>query len=206
MKVIRIFKNIFLLLFIASIILCGLYLYKAFIKDKDNNEPAVLEKINNFDYTLENDKPEYYKDLFSELKDCLNKSDIDYEIYSKVVAKMFVYDLFNINNKSSSSDIGGLNFVYSDFKNDYIEIVKTSLYNNVKSNIYNDRNQDLPIVNDVKIDEFKETVFSYKGNDFSLAYLINLSIIYEKDLGYPQKCELIIAKNENGKMEIVKLK
>ena len=55
-------------------------------------------------------------------------------------------------------------------------------------------------VKEVILDTIKET----EADDFDYAYSLKLNINYEKDLGYPESIELIIANN-NGKLEIVSI-
>ena len=88
-------------------------------------EPEEVKKVDVIDkygYYLEEDATDYYKSLYKELKDITNKDEVDYEEYAKIVAKLFVTDVFTLDNKVTSSDIGGLQFIYPDFREDFIKI------------------------------------------------------------------------------------
>lgn len=160
--------------------------------------------IKGYNYIMLTKDLSIFKDEYKILKKNLENENIDYLEYAKSISKLFVCDLYTLSNKVSSSDIGGVEFVYKDFKKDFISIAKTTLYNSVKSNLYGDRIQELPTVTNVTVEEIKATKFKYGKTEFADAYNIKLNIEYEKDLGYVKNCELVLINNENI-LEIVKL-
>jgi len=206
MKVLRILMKIILILIVINLIIIGGY----FIKMKKDNEiykePEVLvvDKIDSFDYVLDNNQNEYYKILFNELKDVLNQEEINYLEYAKSLSKLFISDLFTLSNKVSSSDVGGIEFVYKNFQKDFLSITKTTLYKSIKSNIYGERVQELPTVKNIFVEEIQNKEFKYNDNVYEDAYFVKLKIEYENDLGYQNSCELVLIKNEN-KLEVAKL-
>ena len=151
-------KGIIISLIIIFIIVVAILLIigipKLISNNDDKEETNVVEKIDqmeNYDYYLDDTATEYYKDLYNELKTVLNNEEINDEEYAKIISKLFITDLFTLDNKITSSDIGGLQFVYTDFKEDFVNIAKTTLYSSVESNIYGDREQHLPIVSNVEL-------------------------------------------------------
>mgnify|MGYP004464345401 FL=1 len=194
-------KNKLVLLILSTlVILTIVVIILSVTTKKDNKEPDVKEVkkvdiIDNYGYYLEEDATDYYKSLYKELKNITNKDEVNYEEYAKIVAKLFVTDVFTLDNKVTSSDVGGLQFIYPDFREDFIKINQTGLYSNVLSNIYNDRVQELPIVNEVNIDLVKETTFNYNNKEYK-GYLVELNISYEKDLSYPTTYKLTIIKED----------
>ena len=70
--------------------------------------------------------------------------------------------------------------------------------------MYNDRNQELPIVKKVEINSIDISTFVYNEKTFENSYYINVTINYEVDLGYASNVDLVIVKN-NNKLEIVKM-
>jgi len=167
-------------------------------EEKPKEEIKQVEKIDQmeeYDYYLEDNATEYYKTLYNELKEILNQEEINKEEYAKVVSKLFVTDLFTLDNKITSSDIGGLQFVYTDFKEDFINIAKTTMYSNVESNIYGDRNQELPIVINTEVTNTETTTFNYQDDEYD-AYKVSLKIEYEKDLDYPKEYNLTLISND----------
>ena len=168
-------------------------------KNKENNniseEVKKVDEIKEYNYYLEEDATSYYKEVYNELKEVINKEEIDYKEYAINVSKLFVIDLFNLDNKISSNDIGGLQFIYPDFKDNFIKIAQTSLYSGIKNNIYGDRNQELPIVNNVNVIEINESTFSFNDTSYE-AYEIKVGIEYEKDLEYPNEYKITLIKND----------
>ena len=172
------------------------------IKDNNNSNEDVptnsIQKVNqmeNYDYYLDDNATEYYKKLYDELKTILNSDEVNEEEYAKIISKLFVTDLFTLDNKITSSDIGGLQFVYPEFKENFVNIAKTTLYSSVESNIYGDRNQSLPVVSNVQINSIVESTFNYGGIDHN-SYVINVDISYYTDLGYPTSYTLTLIKND----------
>lgn len=194
-------KNKFVLLILFTlVILIIIVIILSLTTKKDNKEQDVKEVkkvdvIDKYGYYLEEDVTEYYKILYKELKDITSKDEVDYEQYAKIVAKLFVTDVFTLDNKVTSSDVGGLQFIYPDFREDFIKINQSGLYSNILSNIYNDRIQELPIVKEVNINSIKETIFNYNNKEYK-GYSVELSISYEKDLSYPTTYKLTIIKEE----------
>lgn len=199
-------KTILISILVAIVIVTSVLL--AFnLLNKEEKEPVkekeVAESLDEYGYTLDRYASSNYKELYKSLKELLNTKEYDEREYAKLVAQLFTSDLFTISNKISSSDIGGLQFVYSDFKNDFIKIAQNSLYNNVESDLYDNRTQELPTVIMVNVKEVTNDTFKYKETIFENAYYISLNITYEKDLGYASDFNVVLVKN-NNKLEVVK--
>lgn len=193
-------KRKLLLIISTTIILLIIVLGIIYLIDKDepkmdNGVVEIIDKTEKFDYYLEEDATSYYKKLYDELKRVIGKNEIDYEEYAKIVAQLFVTDVFTLDNKISSNDIGGLQFIYPDFKEDFIKIAQTTLYSNVKSNIYGDRVQELPFVTNTLVTNIQKNTFTYKDKDYE-SYELTLTIEYKKDLGYPTEYTLVLIKND----------
>lgn len=163
----------------------------------------IADKISGFDYTLNDTATKYYKTLFSELKSILSKKTIDENEYAKKVSQLFITDLFTLDNKLTSSDIGGIEYVYKDFREDFTSIVQSGMYASIKSNIYGDRKQELPVVTEVSIIDLKNDSFKIGDETIKNAYYIDVEIKYKKDLEYPTKYSLVLIKNDK-KIEVVK--
>lgn len=193
---ILIYSGAFIIIFIILLIAFKLISNKNNTNDNEvNNVVEKIDQMENYDYYLDENATDYYKQLYNELKEVLNSEELSEEEYAKVISKLFVTDLFTLDNKITSSDIGGLQFVYTDFKEDFINIAKTTLYSNVKSNIYGDRQQELPIVSNVQVKSIENSLFTYQNNDYN-SYNILLNITYQKDLDYPTEYSLILIKND----------
>ena len=195
-------KNIIIFSIMLSIIIIGILLIIFIPKPtNDNNineEQNVVEKIDqmeNYDYYLDETATDYYKELYNELKTILNSEEVNDEEYAKIISKLFITDLFTLDNKITSSDIGGLQFVYPNFKEDFVNIAKNTLYSSVESNIYNDREQELPIVLGVEVSNIVESTFNYNEIEYN-CYDVTVNITYEVDLGYPTSYDLTLIKND----------
>lgn len=203
-------KKLILIIGATIILLITVLVITYFIKkdnDSNNNEEEITEikkidEMDNYDYYLEETATEYYKELYDELKNTLNQEEVDVEEYAKIISKLFVTDLFTLDNKITSNDIGGLQFIYTDFKDDFINIAKTSIYSNVESNIYGDRTQELPIVTKVEISDIKNSIFNYQNNEYN-SYEILVNIEYQKDLEYPKEYKLTLINNDKY-LQVVK--
>lgn len=194
-----------------SLFLIGLFLTAGFLYFKIYNESSTksVEKISTVDniksygYTLNSNASKYYENLFKELKEILNEEKVNEEAYAKKIAQLFVADLFTLSNKITSSDVGGVQFVYKEFQEDFISIAQTGLYSTVKSNVYGDRKQELPEVSEVNILKSDQKDFKYGDTTFENSYYINLEIKYKKDMGYPTKYQLVISMNDKV-LQVVK--
>lgn len=195
-------KKLTLIISVTLVLLVAI-LMVIYLLNKDDNkntkeEIKQIEKIDemdNYDYYLEENATEYYKELYNKLKDILNEEELNNQEYAKIVAQLFITDLFTLDNKITSNDIGGLQFIYTDFTDDFINIVKTTLYSSVESNIYGDRKQELPIVTNTEITNIKNSTFTYQDKEYD-SYEISLNIEYQKDLDYPEKYNLVLIHND----------
>ena len=197
MKQTRLFKVVLLLVLIVLIVLVINILKGINNKKKINNSKVdIIEKYN---YSLKENESNYYKKLFKELKIELNKKEIDYAKYASIISKMFLTDFFTLDNKINKNDIGGVEFIYSDYKNMFITKAKDTIYKYLENNIYGNRTQELPIVKEVKIINIE-----IKNIDNLINYYLECEIIYEKDLKYQNKANLVLVEN-NNKLEIISM-
>ena len=191
---------IFSIVGVILILFLGFRVYKDFFNNNTVNKKLV--SLDLYGYTLSKNDTDVYKDAFNELKDVLNEENINYEEYAKLISKLFIIDVFTLDNKLASTDIGGLEFLHKDIKENFRENMGSSLYKNVLSNIDGKRNQELPIVSKVNVDNVFKTKYTYNEKEYD-AYLVTLSWEYEKDLGYQNSIKLTII-NDNNILYIVK--
>lgn len=171
---------------------------------KVKQEVKVEEKIEEYGYELDDNETSYYKSLFQNLKSILSEEVVEEEQYASVISQLFLADFFNLDNKLSKNDIGGLQFVYSDFQNDFEKLAKESVYRYVKNNIYGDRNQELPIVAEVTVLNVDSVSFTYLDQEDKNAYQVDLKIAYKEDMGYQENATLILV-HHNDRLEIIKM-
>ena len=201
-------KKILILLLIFIILLISIFFGFKFLlkgKDKKKTEVKVVDNIEEYGYTLDDIETKYYKSLFADLKKILSSESMEEEEYAKKISQLFLTDFFHLDNKLTKNDIGGTQFVYDSFRNDFEKLAKESIYHYVESNIYGDRKQELPKVSEVQVIDMEQKSYSYLDTEDEFAYYIDLKISYEKDLGYQEECSLILVHHDN-KLEIVKMK
>ena len=192
---------ILLLLIIASIVLAVNKLTKKETKTKEIQEVASIDA---YGYTLKDNATAYYKKLFKELEKTLNADKVDEEKYSELVAQMFIADFFNLDNKISKNDVGGKQFVYAGYQSDFEKFAMDSMYKSVESDVYNDRNQELPIVSNVEVTKVGNQNYTYGENSDDNAYVYNFKIEYKDDLGYQTEGSLILIHN-GQKIEVASM-
>ncbi len=202
-KKISVRKIVIFSIYILFILLIIIGIVKILTKDKPKNV-QVVDSIDNYGYTLNDNATSYYKQTFNELSDLLSNESIDEKSYAQLVSKLFISDLYTLDNKLNKNDIGGMQFVYKDFVDDFSSYSKSTIYKYVENNMYNDRTQDLPVVTNVIINSVNNDDFKYNDKVFENSYYIDLTLEYETDLGYPTNINLVLVKN-NNKIEVAKM-
>lgn len=166
-------------------------------KEEDKpNEVVELDSIPNFKYVLEDRDTELYKETFEELRKVLIADTIDYAEYAKLLTKLYIIDLYTIDNKMNQYDVGSLDFILESAKESFDLKVKDTLYKYVEDNSYGKRNQELPIVSSIETENaISETI--KVGEETYEGYTIEVTWNYEKDLGYDTKAKVSLARIED---------
>lgn len=188
--------GVIIIFIIVGILLFGYLGYRVKNDFFKGSERKKLDSIELYGYTLSKNDTDIYKTYFKELSKTLNENPINYNEYAKLISKLFVIDLYTLDNKLASTDIGGLEFLHNDLKDNFKENIGSTLYNYVESNIDGKRTQELPIVKDVEVTDVFETKYTYNKTEYD-AYIVSTNITYEKDLGYPSSMKLTIIKDNN---------
>lgn len=212
----KVIKVLLVLLLFGAVGL-GLFLvYKYFISDflNDDSKQEVIEEakkldyIKGFDYELYDSSTELYQTLYYELKDILEADTIDYQKYAEIISKMFVVDFYTLNNKVTNQDVGGLEFIYSNNKDNFSLKASDTMYKYIESNVYGDREQKLPEVSEILTSEVSVGAYKYTDEDskFTISddngYIVKLTWSYKEDLGY-QKSAIIRLVHEDKVLSIV---
>ena len=193
---------------VLIIAVVGFLAYKRFF---DNNatptKAKVVDKISDYGYELEEDSTKEYKKLFEELRNLLAKEKFDEEEYASLVARLLVLDFYNLDNKISKNDIGGVQFIRSDQQKNFILEASETVYKYIEHNVYGNRKQELPVVKHVEVKDVTETTYKYEDIDDEKAYKVNVLVTYEKDLGYPTEVTVVLvhAKDNDKKLEVIKM-
>ena len=143
--------------------------------------------------------------MFQELKNILDEDKVDEKEYLKQISKMFVFDFYTLDDKLANTDVGGIDFVHTNAKTNFLEKAEDTVYKYVENDIYGNRKQELPVVKEVTIENI-ETIEYTIGTDFTddEAYQVEVSIEYEKDMDYPTKATLTFV-HEDNKLSLVEV-
>ena len=195
-------RNEFLIILVV-IIICGVYVF--FQTKPKLVTVKVVSEIEDYNYYIESNATKIYKKYFKELEEEIKDNKIDEEKYAELISKLFIIDYYTLNNKVTNKDIGGVQFICSDLKKDFIDEAGSSTYKYVKNNLYGNRKQELPEVKDVKIEKIEKIKYKNKDYKDDSGYKVTTSVEYVKDLKYPKKVELNII-HEDNKLVIVEIK
>lgn len=199
------YKYPLLLLILVIIVIVGLILFKVFFaKDKVKNNVKVIDSIVDFSYTLDERDTKLMKDTYEELKNILKEREIDYDEYAKVLAKLFVIDLFTMDNKINKYDVACLEYVYPDNLENFKTNVEDTIYKLMEDNTYGKRTEKLSIVNSVEITKEEESTFKIKEEELP-SYVVTLNWTYDKDLGYDKNATITMIRKDK-KLYVVEYK
>ena len=180
-------KKILIMLGLIIITLSlGTLIYYILNNSSNNNigkKPTEVDSIANYEYKLEDRDTKLYKDLFNQLKKELEKDQVDMKTYAELVSKLYIVDLYTINNKITKYDVGGLEFILPDKRDNYSLKVEDTLYKYVEDNSYNTRKQDLPEVSSIETISTKKEKHKVGDTEYN-GYTIDLNWEYKKDYGY----------------------
>lgn len=191
------------LIMIATLIVLILVITIIFLLkgDKKVEKTKVVDSINNYSYTLDDRDTKLMKETYNVLKDILNKDQIDYELYAKTLAKLFVIDLFTMNNKINKYDVGSTEYVYPESVDNFKLNVEDTIYKSMEDNSDGKRKQDLPEVISVDASNIEEVEFEIK-EEIEKVYEVKLTWEYEKDLGYDDNATIKLL-NVDDKLYVV---
>lgn len=197
-----------ILVVVLILALMGFFVYKRFFVTEGKPVPVkVVDKIDDYGYELEDDATKLYKDLYEELRNLLQQEEFDEKEYASLVSRLLVSDFYNLNNKISKNDIGGVQFIKVDQQKNFILEASETVYKYIEHNVYGNRTQELPIVSEVETLDIKETTYKYKDIDEEKAYKVTVNVTYEKDLDYPSEVVVVLIHNSENpkKLEVIKM-
>jgi len=208
MKLKKSVKRFLIILGIILVIATGVVTYFLVTKENNVEEVKVLKEIKGYGYTLKDNKSASYKKLFAELEEILGKSKVDEEKYVETISKMFILDFYSLDEKAAKTDVGGVDFLYQDTLDNFLDNATDTLYKYVESNIYKQRKQDLPTVSEVKIESIENEEFDYLEKTDDNAFVVKASWTYKdekKASGYQDTATLVFIHN-GKRLDLVELK
>ena len=204
-------KKLLVCFILVILIVGGYFVYDKFFNNDTVTAPKVVDEIKNFDYVVNENDTKLFKSTFKELKDVLSKKEVDNKKYAEAISKLFVIDFFNLNNKSSKNDVGGVQFVYNSYKTDFVDYARDGMYKQVINSIEKKGNNNLPEVTSVKITGTDTVVPSsvFEHSDFAneteaTAYEIKLEWTYKNGSGFQDSAVITVVKDGN-KLSVAKM-
>ena len=186
-------KKIIRIIMLVVVALIAIYAIFVAIPSKKNKDEGI-ENINN-KYILYKRDSSLYKENFEKLRTILETSPVDNKEYAETIVKLFVIDFYTLDNKNDNTDIGGLQYVHSNLKDNLVLNASSTMYKYIKTT------KELPIVKSITSVDTKETTYKINDKDYS-AYAITINWEYDKDLGYEKQGTFIVV-NDNGNLSIV---
>lgn len=201
-KKIKINKGRVLAVILVIGVLLGFFYFKTRIKLQ---VVTVVSEIGDYNYVLESNATRIFKKYYKELEKELDDNKIDEENYASLISKLFIIDYYTLNNKVTNKNIGGVQFIHSNLKDSFITEASNTVYKYVKNNLYGNRKQKLPEVNDVEIETINEIKYEKIGYKDDIAYEVIVKVGYVNDYDYPEMVVLTII-HEDNKLVIVEIK
>ena len=186
-------KKIIRIIMLVVIALIAIYAIFVAIPSKKNKDEGI-ENINN-KYILYKRDSSLYKENFEKLRTILETRPVDNKEYAETIVKLFVIDFYTLDNKNDNTDIGGLQYVHSNLKDNLVLNASSTMYKYIKTT------KELPKVKSITSVDTRETTYKINDKDYS-AYAITINWEYDKDLGYENQRTFIVV-NDNGNLSIV---
>lgn len=186
-------KKIIRIIMLVVVALIAIYAIFVAIPSKKNKDEGI-ENINN-KYILYKRDSSLYKENFEKLRTILETSPVDNKKYAETIVKLFVIDFYTLDNKNDNTDIGGLQYVHSNLKDNLVLNASSTMYKYIKTT------KELPKVKSITSADTRETTYKINDKDYS-AYAITINWEYDKDLGYEKQGTFIVV-NDNGNLSIV---
>lgn len=186
-------KKIIRIIMLVVVALIAIYAIFVAIPSKKNKDEGI-ENINN-KYILYKRDSSLYKENFEKLRTILETSPVDNKEYAETIVKLFVIDFYTLDNKNDNTDIGGLQYVHSNLKDNLVLNASSTMYKYIKTT------KELPKVKSITSVVTRETTYKINDKDYS-AYAITINWEYDKDLGYEKQGTFIVV-NDNGNLSIV---
>ena len=200
-------KRVIIILLVIIVLLLGvLFLGDKFLGKKNVKETKIVNQIDKYGYNLKDNKTKKYHKMFDELKKILSAKEVDEEEYAKQITKMFIYDFYSLDDKTAKTDVGGVDFVYSEALANFLKKAEDTYYKYVESNIYGNRNQSLPTVKEIEIKDVSQEVFAYGDKTDEKAYIVQAEWDYtESEFSKYQTSAKLIFIHDGDKLSLVEL-
>lgn len=188
-----------LILAILAAYICSHFVFKPTKKDGFSK---VVDKISKYGYTLDERDSKLMREKFKDLKKVLKEDEVDYNDYAKLLAQMYIIDLYDIDKKVNKYDVPCLEYIFPSEHDKFKKMIKNEFYSQLIDNSDNDRKQELPSITSISVISSEQAKIEANKKDYD-GYIVTLSWEYKKDLGYDKKTEVKLVI-DNGKLFVVK--
>lgn len=201
-------KRLIIIILLIIVLVIGIIIVPKLIPKKTTKpEIRVINKIEAYGYELRDNKSKKYQAEFKELSKILAEKEVDEELYAKKLSEMFITDFYSLSDKTSKTDVGGVDIVHPDTLANFLENAENTFYKYVESNVYNNRNQKLPEVDNITVDSLEAISYSYKDTTDEKAYSVKVSWDYTSDeFSDYQSSATLIFVHQDKKLYLVELK
>lgn len=190
-------KVLIILLSLLFIYCIGGVVYSLLIGDKSSTVDKEVSIIEVNDYKIDEKKvSNLYKQEFEILKNNLESSQIDYNEYAKSIAKLYIIDLYSLNDKLNKYDVTSSQYVYNNSQENFELKVSETLYKYLEDNNDGEREQVLASVTEVNIQSIEESLYAIDSNEYK-SYNIVINWNYDKELGYDTSAVLTLINVDN---------
>lgn len=162
------------------ILILAILLYMFFILKDDKRK--VIDEIDGFKYTLDDRDTELMISTYKLLKEELANDIVDNEKYAEYLSKLFIIDLYTMTNKQNKYDVGGIEYIHPDHRDNYKLKVQDTLYKYLEDESNKNR-EELPEVKSIEFIDISQSTYTFNEQEFD-AYVVELKWTYIKDYGY----------------------
>mgnify|MGYP001025580907 CR=1 FL=1 len=156
-------------------------------------EIVELDSIPKYGYVLEDRDTPLYKDTFDQLREVLTNEEVNFDEYAKLLAELYIIDLYTIDNKMNQYDVGGIDFVLEKAKENYELKVKDTLYKYIEDDTYGKRSQKLPKVSSISSSEIEKTTVKLENKNYE-GYKVPVTWEYVEDMDYDTSATITLIK------------
>jgi len=190
---------------VAALIVLILIMFFLFQgKEQPKKEIIVVDNIKEYGYTLDDNETDSYNEEFKKLKKILLEETVDESAYATSIAKLFIIDFFTLDNKLTKTDIGGIQFINDEIKENFSKKASNTFYKYLENNLDGKRNNVYPLVTKFEQESIEKITYKVKDDQVE-AYQVSLEWSYSKETNYQKKAILILTKQEK-KLSIVEIR